>query len=380
MHEKPTTARRIRVERGIYQSPATGKLEIQFTDETGRLRWRTIEGAIDDARLARAEAQAGRPAHQGQLCSRQSFEAVAEAWLQLQTHLRPRTREHYVRALDRHLYPRIGQRQIATIDEEAIADVIEDLHRQGLSGWTIRGILVPLGRVLTYANRKKWIERNPLRTLERSERPRIVQREMRILQAGEIDALLRAATPRWRALFATALLSGLRQSELLGLRWADIDFDAELIHVRRQFSRGAEYTQPKTARALRSVIRPPSLATLLHDHHAASAPSEPADAVFATSSGRPHNHRNVTRALATAVAASGLNREGEPRLRFHDLRHTYASILIGEGVSAVFAARMLGHTNPSFTIDTYASLWDRREHAQRAIDGLERALSTDRTI
>src|SRR4051812_28295866 len=214
MREKPIAPRRVRVERGIYRSPASGRLEIQYTDKTGKTRWRAVDGDLADARLARADAKLGYGPHSKKL-GRLSFADVADEWFTAQTHLRPRTRELYATALNRHLLPRIGERPISTVDEDAIAQVIAELQAQGLAGWTIRGILVPLGRVLAYASRRKWIGDNPIRKLERSERPRVVRREMRILRPDEIKALLASATTTYRGSLATALFSGLRVGELL---------------------------------------------------------------------------------------------------------------------------------------------------------------------
>src|SRR3954453_20645865 len=98
MQRKPTTARRVRVEAGIYRSPASGKLEIQYTDRNGRTRWRTVDGDVDQARRARAEAQVGLGDRRGRLRSRSTFGDVANEWLGLQTHLRPRTHELYANA------------------------------------------------------------------------------------------------------------------------------------------------------------------------------------------------------------------------------------------------------------------------------------------
>src|SRR3954452_4138234 len=120
----------------------------------------------------------------------------------------------------------------------------------------------------------------------------------------------------------------------------------------------------------------PSLGALLHEHKSHSAHGGPTDPVFATSTGRPMYYRNVTRrGLTAAIAKAGLAREGEPRLRFHDLRHTYASVLISQGLNVVFISRQLGHASPSMTLDVYGGQFDRAEHAQRAAEGLEKAFS-----
>jgi integrase len=299
---------------------------------------------------------------------------VGEEWLAAQTHLRPRVHDLYRTALRRHLGPRIGDIPIAELDEDTIARMIEDLQADGLSGWTIRGILVPLGRILTHATRRGMIADNPLRRLERWERPRVVRREMRILAPEEIDALLAAARPTYRTLLATAIFTGLRQGELLGLQWADLDLDAGLLHVRRQLDRSGTYSEPKTLHALRTVVLMPALVELLREHNRTSPYAGSTDPVFATRTGRPMYYRNVSRrGLAATVEKAGLNGPGEPRLRFHDLRHTNAAVLIGHGLNVVFVSRQLGHATAGFTLNVYGGLFDRQEHARRAKDALESA-------
>src|SRR3954471_17940428 len=353
MQTKPKSPRRMRVECGTYQNPSTGGFEIRYT---------------------KTRAGEGRDAGPG--AARPSFGEVGEEWLELQTHLRPRTHDLYRTALQRHLAPRIGTMPIGDVDEEVIAGVIAHLEAQGLSGWTVRGILVPLGRVLSYAVRRKLIPDNPIRRLERRERPSVIRREMRILRSEEIEALLGAATPAYRPLLATAIFTGLRQSELLGLQWADLDFEGGVLHVRRQLDRSGDYTQPKTPKALREVVLMPSLAALLREHKIRSAHGSPSDPVFATATGRPMYYRNVTRrGFTAAITKAALIGEGETRLRFHDLRHTYASLLIAQGLNVVFISRQLGHASPSMTLDVYGGLFDRAEHARRAAEGLEMAFA-----
>ena len=96
------------------------------------------------------------------------------------------------------------------------------------------------------------------------------------------------------------------------------------------------------------------------------------DSVFATATGKPMYYRNVTsRGLAVGIVRAGINRGYEPRLRFHDLRHTYASLMIAQGLNVLFVSRQLGHAFPSFTLNTYGGLFDCAEHADRAAEGLE---------
>jgi integrase len=377
MQEDPKPPRRVRAERGIYRNPSTGGYEIQYTDSTGRVRWRRVVGGLREARHARAEVQArlGR----GDLIVRgdRILADVGEEWLAAQHHLRPRTRRLYETALARHINPRLGHKRIGDITVDRVAAFILDLHRAGLAGSTIRGVMTPLGRILSYAARRGLIFDNPIRRLERGERPRIARREMRILDRDEIDALLRAAIPSYRPILATAIFTGLRQGELLGLTWADIDFANEVIHVRCQLDRTGERAAPKTPQAHRQVILMPSLARLLRECKLASRYSAPIHPVFATLSGAPMYYRNVSRrGFAAAVAKAGLDEAGKPRLRFHDLRHTFASLLVAQGLNIVYVSRQLGHATPAFTLNVYSHLFDRAEHARRASDALEAGFSS----
>jgi integrase len=208
--------------------------------------------------------------------------------------------------------------------------------------------------------------------LERNERPQIIRREKRILRAEEIAALLRATPRLYLPIIATAIFTGLRLSELLGLVWGDVDLESGLLYVRRQLDRSGNYTEPKTRWSLRTVGLAPSLVRLLAEHKRASNFNEPTDSVFATGTGRPMYYRNVTgRGLAAAVARAQLNKPHQPRLRFHDLRHTYTSLLIAQGINVIYVSRQLGHAYPGFTLNTYGGLFERAEHADLAAKGIE---------
>jgi integrase len=238
----------------------------------------------------------------------------------------------------------------------------------------VAGALVPLGRVL--ALRRGQISDNPLRRLDQSERPRIHRREQRVLDHDQITKLLDACLLRYRPILATALYTGMRLSELLGLTWHDIDFATGVIHVRCQLSR-ARVNKPagrvrlKTKAAVRDIPLLPQLAALLKRHKLASPHSAERDYVFTTRLGTPLGYRNVERrGLTRAATKAGLQEEGRARLRVHDLRHTFASHLILDlKLDVAQVSRILGHARPSITLDTYTHLFD---HAGRAADIRER--------
>lgn len=129
---------------------------------------------------------------------------------------------------------------------------------------------------------------------------------------------------------------------------------------------------PKTPQTLRAVVLFPALGRMLREHKAASAFSKPGDPVFASRAGTPFYYRNVERrGLDAAADRAGLNGDGRPKLRLHDLRHCFASLLIAEGADVVYVSRQLGHADPSITLKVYSHLFDRHRHAERTSAALE---------
>jgi integrase len=190
-----------------------------------------------------------------------------------------------------------------------------------------------------------------------------------VLGRPEIERLLDACPSQGRLLVTTALYSGLRISELLGLIWEDIDFAAGLIRVRAQLSRAhqgepARRVAPKTPASVREVPLVEQLSHQLAAHKQASPFATPGDWIFATSHGTPYGHRNVARCVLTrAEDAAQLNGDGWPPLRFHDLRHTFTSHLIVDlGLDVAQVSRILGHARITIALDVYTHLFDDARH------------------
>jgi len=295
----------------------------------------------------------------------------AAAWLDgLEGLVLPSTVEAYAGRLQRHVLPRLANRRLDEIEVDDILALISDLRKQGYSGTTIAVTLTPLSRLFAHAVRRGLIEANPVSKLDRSERPRVSRQERPVLNPDEIRRLLEAASPRYRTLLAAAVLSGLRQGELLGLHWRDVDFENQLIHVRTALDRKRKDVPPKTARAVRAVILMPALAEALRQHKAATRFHRPDDYVFTTRTGTPQHAPHVgLRALKPALEKAGL----QP-IRWHDLRHTFASLLIAGGANITFVSRQLGHTSSQITLGIYAHLLDGEEQARRTREMLQSML------
>jgi len=363
---------RSRVERGIYRrktKDGTVRYEVAFADNVGRQRWRTV-GTLREARQLRADLVSKVGHGEPVASSRVKLAEYADEWLAGQEgRLRPRTTAIYESHLRLHVLPRLGRRRLADVTTDDVARLIADLDREGFAPWTVRGVVTVLGRVLGNAERRGMIASNPVRRLERRERPQVERREFPTLDHEAVGRLIAGTPAKYRTLVAVSVLLGLRQGEALGLRWQDVDVHEGLIRVRRQLDRSGALAEPKTPAAKRDVPIPASLGRMLAEHRLASRYSADGDFVFCSAAGTPLAVRNIARrGLRPALDAAGL-----PHLRWHDLRHVAASLLIAEGASVGYVARLLGHASPAITLSTYAHAFASAEHDDRMRERMEQA-------
>jgi integrase len=213
--------------------------------------------------------------------------------------------------------------------------------------------------------------------LTRDDRPRPQERKPdHVWNDEEMDALVEAAERLARKpearydhapLLKTALATGLRLGELLGLQWADVDLHAGELHVRRQWTRLGEYAPPKTRAAVRRLPLSTEMVTYLTKHKLASKYSKDADPVFASKSGRPLLHRNATgRGFDGAAKKAKLT-----GVSFHSMRHAFASRMIDRGISSTVLAKLMGHESSAITERRHIHLFDQ----QRTDDAVRQAMS-----
>jgi integrase len=370
-----SSPRRVRVERGIYLQP-NGRYAV-CCRRAGRLRFRTVGSDLGEARRERAAFIAAVQRGVVPVSPRLRFDTVACWWLErfeakvAAGDRRPRTLEAHRYQLDGHLLPAFAARRVASITVDDVAELLLALRGEGCSAKTSAGALATLQSIMRYARRHGWIPADPVDQLEPDEHPRAARRRQRVLGRDEIERLLQACSPRDRLMIATVLYTGLRISEMLGLIWDDIDFAAGVIHVRAQLSRAhrgapAHRVPPKTNASIRDVPLVAQLARLLAAHKQATSFKAHNDWVFATANGTPHGHRNVTRrGLQRAARLAGVDSNGCPPLRFHDLRHTFASHLILDlRLDVAQVSRILGHARVMITLDVYTHLFDDARHAR----------------
>ena len=382
----------MRVERGIYRRP-TGVLEVGFKDESGRQRWRTVDGGILAARRLRDAVSAKRARGERIAPSpRLRFGEASDLWLAGPVlDLRDTTQAKYRSVVNEHLRPRFALRRLDGISADDLARLVREMRASSKSEATIAVALAVVGRIYKFAVRRLgWNGTIPTTLLMSSERPKLSQTKRRpIFSVEELEETVSAAHEPFRTLFTVAALTGGRISELCGLTWADVrigDLDEAEIEFGWQVDRHGTRRPTKTDGSARTVPIPRDLALILARHKLAMSRCSSDDFVFGTRTGRPLQQRNVSRALREAQTRA-VNRYGQPTFpilhqrdaackpvrvprgtlpSMHSFRHTVASraLLAGESIDEV--AFLLGHRDGTVTRTVYVrEVADARRRAMR---------------
>jgi integrase len=295
--------------------------------------------------------------------------AFLEDWLEhsVKPARRPRTHESYASIVRLYLIPELGRLPLAKLQPEHVQAMLARLRgRRGeLSASTTRYVYTVLRIALGRALKTGKVHRNVCSLLDPPARRR---REIRPLSRAELRALLAGLRgDRLEALYVTALGTGLRQGELLALRWQDVDLARGELTVRHTLQRGTlELAEPKTERARRTIRLPSAVRDALSRHRELQAIVPLSGLVFTSRKGTPLHSRNVTQDLQRHLERLGL-----PRQRFHDLRHAFATVLIEDGEELGVVSRILGHSQYATTADVYAHLTPAMlDRAAARMDGL----------
>jgi integrase len=365
-----------------FRDRADGSRRYEYFDKSlrklGQSPYVPVEGGEAEALAAQATMRTRRAKGEKTAVDRKvTFATLAEQWLSSKRHLGAWTKRGYRDALDNILLPRFGEWKIASIDADAIATLIRGLEAEGLrhvdatrprkplSASSITNYLKPLSGTLALAVRRGLIGSNPYRNLTSDERPRQRDSEPAHEWSEEqIEALLTAATALaekktaqldYTPILRTAVSTGLRLGELLGLRWCDVDLDGAVLHVRSQWTLTRTLSEPKTKNGVRRVPLTPDMVSFLRRLKLASKFSKETDFVF-TTTGRAMSHRNIQcRGFEPARDEAGL----PGTLTFHSLRHAFASRCASRGVPITTLSEVMGHGDMTVTLRVYSHLFDR---------------------
>jgi integrase len=370
--------RRANGDGSIYET-GDGRLRgsLTLTHPISGKRVRRVVSGRTRAEVARKLGDMRRDAS-GALPSRETTGAYLNRWLTIdRARIRPSTarqRAQYVRS---YIIPALGHIPLSKLAPADVERMTSQLVASGKSPRTAAHARTILRRALADAERDALILRN-VAALARP--PRVEAREMRALTAAEVRILLAATEDdRFGQLFAFAVGSGLRLGEVAGLRWQDVDLEGGTITVRRAMAEDAaggwSLSELKTRGSRRTLTLPAIALGALRRQKACQAVErlaagdtwqDVAGLVFTDEIGRPLLPTTVSRAFRQVV------RRLELPVRFHDLRHTYASVALGAGAPLKAVSEALGHSTITLTADTYApvTVQTRRD----AADAVDRAL------
>jgi integrase len=305
--------------------------------------------------------------------------------------LAPRTIENYEYSINKYINPVLSQIPIAGLTPTHLSKLYGNiLGPDGSKSRTVQMVHVILHKSLDYAVRQNLIIRNPANSVDA---PKTKRKEMNVLSEKEVlIALNMAKGTTFYPMLHLDLFAGLRRGEELGLRWGDINFTLSKISVQRAVSKinyginkGKTIVKsPKTAKGKRSIKIGASTIEVLQEHYEKQRKFKikldllkipegkqeqdveiPADDyVFSNHNGQPYTPESVTRSWSRLAKRAGIQ-----NVRFHDLRHTFATMMLKNNINAKIVSEMLGHASTAITMDLYSHVSPTMQ--QDAVDKLD---------
>jgi integrase len=312
---------------------------------------------------------------------RQTVSQFLERWLEdsVRPSVRQLTYQQYEQHVRLYLSPALGMTAITKLAPQQVQAFVNANLRAGLSPRTVQLSIVILRRALDQAVKWGLAVRNVAKLIDA---PKVPRHEIKPLSADDARKLMEAANGRrWETIYTVALALGLREGEALGLKWSDIDLEGRTLNVKRTLARigGKRYgakgklvlSEPKTARSRRSVALPDFVVKALKVHRSQQAAArlgagsawKDSGLVFATGKGTPIEPSSLVADFKALLVKANLPRE----TRFHDLRHSAASLWLAKGVPLKVIQELLGHSSITLTADTYSHVLDdlKRDAADR---------------
>jgi integrase len=301
---------------------------------------RTQGEVVEKLRRLRAE-QGGIP-----LTPSGTLDEFFDQWLNvIEVSVAATTFANYESLLRVHVRPTLGQRRLENLRPLDVQTLLATLLRRGSSPRTVQYVHAVLRKALADAEQWEMIPRNPASNVRA---PKVTRPIPRPLDRDEVERILDAIDRQWFALlFVVALGSGLRLGELLGLQWADLDQASGTLQVRRTRRRDGTIAEPKSAAGRREIDLHASLVAVLVQARTISP--GPKCEMFLHTEGRPLLHRHVQQVWERTLRAANVEHRG-----FHQIRKTYASVLVESGIDVRTAQELLGHADVRMTLEVYA--------------------------
>lgn len=331
-----------------------GKWWIDYRDRQGR-RHREVARTRKDAQelLAKRTGEIAKNTYQspGQ---ETRFQELAERWSReyVDIEVKPNTARDYKTNMRLYVRPFFDGYKLVEITVRDVERFRASLVEQGVGRRTVNKCLTMIGSMFRYAQKHGWMHANPTEHVPKLKTQSTDSRDVvdaAILSPAEIDRVLEKAG-KWRLVIATAVMTGLREGELLGLRWPDVDFNKREIQVRQQSQRDG-LRELKTKNARRNVPIPQPLVRELMEWKL-QCPKGDHSLVFPNGNGNPENPSNLLR----RGFYPALRKAKVRQIRFHDLRHCYVSALIASGVNIKVIQHLVGHADIGTTLNVYGHL------------------------
>lgn len=346
---------------GIRRRP-NGSWELRWYDANGRRQSKYLPASTSRREAQRTLSSMLQAVDHGIAIgsASQTLEAFSRRWLaEVAPHqLRPRTLERYEGIVRRYIIPSAGKLRLDKLNADHVASLHADCLR-AMSPSSVRSVHACLRSILRTALERRLIQYNPADAIHP---PKAKRMPLRVLDADEANRLLSVAEDEpLGALYILAVTTGMRLGELLGLRWQDIDLDARRVSVQQALIRTGKawyLAEPKTEHSRRHITLPQRAVRVLRAHGVDQKRSrllagkawEDHGLVFTNQWGEPLNGAHVTERLFKPM----LRRSGLPAIRFHDLRHTAATIMLLQGINPRIVAERLGHSGVAITLDRYS--------------------------
>ena len=313
--------------------------------------------------------------------SQTSLNEFMSKWLvSIKSSIRPNTHKQYQQITNQHILPSLGKYRLREIKPDQIQYLYDRKVESGTGLRTVQLVHAVLHRCFVHAVKLGAIPRNPAAA---TTPPKPKPKEMKFYDENQVQTMLiasKANHPRMFPLLHLAVSTGMRQGELLGLKWPDLEWESGQLHIQRQLSRaedeGYELTIPKTKAGIRKIDLGANTSRVLREHqqrqnqeiNKVGGDWHDNNLIFPSTIGTFGDRDNLRKHFKDL-----LNEAGLPEIRFHDLRHTAAALMLSNGGPVIVVSRRLGHARPSITLDIYGHLIPQKQKA--ATDLMDRLLT-----
>jgi integrase len=309
--------------------------------------------------------------------SKVKLEQFLDDWLVVaKSSVRPNTHYQYAQIVRDHIKPGLGKVLLKDLRPDQVQFLYTSKLKNGVSPRTTQMIHAVIHRALNHALQLGLVVRN---VSDSVTRPKVPRKEMQTLEDYEVRRLIEAAeSPQMEVMFWVAVTTGLRQGEILGLKWSDLNGETRRIHIQRQVQRrageGLVFCEPKSASGRRVIVLGQSIIEKLRSYKNTQEKDrmrmgnkwQENDLIFPSPIGTPLDPSNVVKAYKRSLEKAGL-----PKLRFHDLRHTAATLMLQEDINPKIVQERLGHSDISLTLNTYSHVLPHmQEEAAEKMDEL----------